>query len=90
MKSVDYKELWPVLMLTTTGRGWNDDEMPPQEFTAEDLADYNRMVRHFNEWQERLLRWPGLERMIPASIEEAGSAVAAGDAAKAAADSEAG
>jgi hypothetical protein len=46
-------EWWPVLVLIRQA-GYNDDAYPPQEFTAEELADLQRVDAEFTAWQHRL------------------------------------
>ena len=53
VKHLDVDESFPVFTLQDN-RGWDDAAYPPQEFTEEELADYQRVNKEFADWQRRL------------------------------------
>lgn len=52
-RSFDISEEYPVFSLYT-GQGYNDDAYPPQEFSEDELADYERVLREYGDWQDKI------------------------------------
>ena len=52
-RTMDVSEKYPVFSLYA-GVGYNDDAYPEQEFSEDELADYERVLREYDAWQNKI------------------------------------